>query len=105
MFDPTILKLASNVLDAARSKKIQLATAESCTAGLIVGALTEIAGSSDVVDRGFATYSNKAKEAVLGVPAAMIAEHGAVSRQVAAAMAQGARARAGADHAIAISQT
>ncbi|MGI4797726.1 MAG: CinA family protein, partial [Janthinobacterium lividum] len=73
------------------------ATAESCTGGLIVGALTEIAGSSDVVDRGFVTYSNEAKTEMLGVPAGLIGQHGAVSEPVARAMAEGAlqRSRAG----------
>lgn len=70
-----------------------VATAESCTGGLIVGALTEIAGSSDVVDRGFVTYSNEAKTEMLGVPAELIAVHGAVSEPVARAMAEGALSR------------
>ena len=70
-----------------------VATAESCTGGLIAGALTEIAGSSDVVDRGFVTYSNQAKMEMLGVPAEMIAAEGAVSSAVARAMAEGALAR------------
>jgi nicotinamide-nucleotide amidase len=80
-----------------------IATAESCTGGLIAASLTEIAGSSDVVDRGFVTYSNEAKTDLLGVPADLIATHGAVSSEVAAAMALGALAHSRA--AVAISVT
>jgi nicotinamide-nucleotide amidase len=90
------------VLDACRARKWTLATAESCTGGLVAGALTEIAGSSEVVDRGFVTYSNAAKMAMLGVPDATLAAHGAVSRETAEAMAQGALARAGVDLAVSI---
>ena len=79
-----------------------LATAESCTGGLIAATLTAIAGSSDVVDRGFVTYSNEAKMELLGVPSALLAEHGAVSEPVARAMAEGALARSRADIAIAV---
>ncbi len=81
---------------------ILLATAESCTGGLVAAILTEIAGSSAVVDRGFVTYSNAAKSEMLGVPASLIAEYGAVSAEVAAAMAAGALAHASADLAVAI---
>ena len=81
---------AETVLAAARAKGLKLATAESCTGGLVAGCLTEIAGSSDVFDRGFVTYSNEAKQAVLGVPEAVLVEHGAVSEPVARAMATGA---------------
>ncbi len=84
---------ARAVLGAMRARGWMVATAESCTGGLIAGALTEIAGSSDVVDRGFVTYSNAAKSAMIGVPAALIEAHGAVSEAVAAAMAAGALAR------------
>jgi nicotinamide-nucleotide amidase len=80
----------------------KLATAESCTGGLIAGLLTEIAGSSDVVERGFVTYSNAAKAELLGVPEALLAEHGAVSEPVARAMARGALARSQADIAVAV---
>ncbi len=80
-----------------------LATAESCTGGLIVAALTAIAGSSDVVDRGFVTYSNDAKNQMIGVPMPLIEAHGAVSEQVARAMAEGALIRSHA--AVAISVT
>jgi len=91
---------ATAVLDACRARGLKLATAESCTGGLVAGALTEIAGSSDVVDRGFVTYSNAAKLQMLGVPADTLREHGAVSAETAQAMARGALARAGAANAL-----
>lgn len=94
--------LAIQVLDAARSQTLKLATAESCTGGLVAAALTDIAGSSDVFDRGFVTYSNEAKVAMLGVSPETIAEHGAVSSQTAAAMARGAVEHSLADIAVAI---
>ncbi|MBA8880416.1 CinA family protein [Phyllobacterium myrsinacearum] len=78
------------VLDACRARGILLATAESCTGGLIAASLTDIGGSSDVVDRGFVTYSNEAKHDMLCVPMELIAVHGAVSEEVALAMAAGA---------------
>ena len=84
---------ATALLAALRSARLTVATAESCTGGLIAGALTAIAGSSDVVDRGFVTYSNEAKTEMLGVPAGLIEQHGAVSEPVARAMAEGALAR------------
>jgi nicotinamide-nucleotide amidase len=93
---------ATAVLEACRARGFKLATAESCTGGLVIGALTEIAGSSDVVDRGFVTYSNSAKEQMLGVSAATLREHGAVSRQTAEEMARGALAHADADIVVAI---
>jgi nicotinamide-nucleotide amidase len=93
---------ASAVLEACRSRSLKVATAESCTGGLVAGALTEIAGSSDVVDRGFVTYSNEAKQQMLGVPAATIDTHGAVSRETAEAMVRGALGFANADLAVAI---
>ncbi|MBN8936249.1 MAG: CinA family protein [Rhizobiales bacterium] len=79
-----------------------VATAESCTGGLVVGALTDIAGSSAVVDRGFVTYTNEAKEQMLGVPAETLKRHGAVSRATAEAMAKGVLAHAPADLAVSI---
>src|SRR6185369_7802766 len=94
MIDAETHALAVRLLNACRARKWTLATAESCTGGLVAGALTEIAGSSDVVDRGFVTYSNAAKMAMLGVPEATLAKFGAVSRQTARAMASGALARA-----------
>ncbi len=95
-------ELAAAVLDACRERGLMLATAESCTGGLVAGTLTDIAGSSDVVERGFVTYSNRAKSEMLGVPASMIERHGAVSEAVARAMATGAQTQAGVDLAIAI---
>ena len=80
---------AKAVLDACRARGLKVATAESCTGGLVAGALTDIAGSSDVLDRGFVTYSNEAKQQMLGVPADILRDHGAVSRQTAEAMARG----------------
>ena len=102
MFPPTMLTEAEALLSAARAQGWRIATAESCTGGLIAGLLTEIAGSSDVVDSGAVTYSNAAKTRMLGVPAAMIATHGAVSEPVARAMAVGARAAAEVELAVAV---
>lgn len=101
-FDAEILDRAAAVLELARARGWHLATAESCTGGLIAGALTAIAGSSDVVECGFVTYSNAAKTALLGVDAALIAARGAVSEEVARAMAEGARVRAGVEAAVAV---
>jgi nicotinamide-nucleotide amidase len=102
VFDSETLALAEAVLAACRERGWHLATAESCTGGLVAAALTAIAGSSDVVERGFVTYSNEAKTALLGVPAETIAARGAVSAQTCAAMAKGAVARAPVDLAVAI---
>ena len=96
------LAAAERVLAACRARGAMLATAESCTGGLIAAALTAIAGSSDVVDRGFVTYSNAAKTEMLGVPAALIEAEGAVSEAVARAMATGALARSAATIAVAV---
>jgi nicotinamide-nucleotide amidase len=93
---------ARAVLEACRKAGVMVVTAESCTGGLIAGALTDIAGSSDVVERGFVTYSYESKSELLGVPAAMIAEHGAVSEPVARAMAEGALAASRAQISIAV---
>jgi nicotinamide-nucleotide amidase len=93
---------ARAVLAAARARGWTLATAESCTGGLVAAALTDVPGSSDVFDRGFVTYSNAAKTEALGVPAALIAEHGAVSEAVARAMAEGAARASGARLAVAV---
>ena len=98
----TLRKQATSVLDLCRANGLLVATAESCTGGLVAGALTEIAGSSDVVDCGFVTYSNEAKTEMLGVPEALIAAHGAVSEPVAAAMAAGALANSHADVAVSV---
>lgn len=94
--------LARAVLASARSAGLTIATAESCTGGMVMAELTGIAGSSDVVDRGFVTYSNAAKTAMLGVPEALIAKEGAVSAEVASAMAEGALRKAGVGLAVAI---
>lgn len=102
MSDDRIRALAEAVLTRCRDKKLMIAAAESCTGGLIAGALTDIAGSSDVVERGFVTYSNRAKTEMLGVPAALVAWHGAVSAEVARAMAAGALAHAPVDLAVAV---
>ena len=91
---------AAAVLAAARAKGWRIATAESCTGGLLAGALTDIPGSSDVFERGFVTYSNASKTEMLGVDPALIEAHGAVSEEVAAAMAQGALARSNATLAV-----
>ena len=101
-FDPETLALAERVLNANRSIGRTVATAESCTGGLVSGALTEIAGSSDVVERGFVTYSNEAKTQMLGVAVELIETFGAVSIAVAWAMAQGALRHSNADVAVAI---
>ena len=93
MFDAPLLTRATDVIATLRAARLHLATAESCTGGLIAALLTEIAGASDVVDCGFVTYSNEAKTALVGVPSDLIAQHGAVSREVAIAMATGALAR------------
>ena len=100
MSDQQIIAAATRVLDAARAGGLKIATAESCTGGLVAGALTDIAGASDVVERGFVTYSNEAKVEMLGVEEATLIAHGAVSRQAAEAMAVGAIRRSIADLAV-----
>ena len=95
-------RAALRVLNLCRARGLKVATAESCTGGLVAAALTAIAGSSDVVDCGFVTYSNDAKQKMLGVPAAILARHGAVSAQTAAAMAGGALRRSKAHISVAI---
>jgi nicotinamide-nucleotide amidase len=102
MFPEEIERLARQVLERARSRGSTVATVESCTGGLVAGALTAVPGSSDVVDRGFVTYSNAAKTALVGVPEALIAAFGAVSRPVAVAMAQGGVRAAGGGAAVAV---
>ena len=93
---------AARVLEIFRARGLTIATAESCTGGLVVGTLTEIAGSSDVVNCGFVTYADEAKQTMLGVPAATLERHGAVSAETAAAMADGALKKSRADVAVAI---
>lgn len=102
MFSEKLRGEATALLELLRRRELKLATAESCTGGLIAALLTEIPGSSDVLDRGFVTYSNDAKIEMLGVPARLIAEHGAVSRDVAIAMAGGAVAHSLGDLAVAV---
>ena len=102
MFPAALLQLAKTVLDEARAQGLHLVTAESCTGGLVAACLTEIPGSSDVVARGFITYSNIAKAELLGVPMQLIVAHGAVSREVARAMAQGALTHAPSGVALAV---
>jgi nicotinamide-nucleotide amidase len=94
--------LSRSLLDLCRMRKLTIATAESCTGGLVAGALTDIPGSSDVIDRGFVTYSNDAKRAMLGVKATTLATFGAVSKETATAMAVGALEKAGVDLAVSI---
>ncbi len=102
MTSAELRRMARRVLDLCRARGLRIATAKSCTGGLVAGALTDIAGSSDVVDRGFVTYSNAAKHAMLGVPEATLKRHGAVSRETAAAMVKGALKNSLADIAVSI---
>lgn len=102
MFSSPLLRLAEVVLADARAQKLRIATAESCTGGLIGGLLTEIPGSSDVFDRGFIVYSNRAKSDMLNVPGDLIADMGAVSEAVSRAMAEGAVENSNAHMAVAV---
>ncbi len=102
MIGGRLRRTARGVLNACRARGLTIATAESCTGGLVAGALTEIAGSSDVVDCGFVTYSNAAKRKMLGVPAVTLIRHGAVSAETAAAMAKGALKRSQGDISVSI---
>ena len=102
MVDDKLIETAGRLLELLRAHGRTLATAESCTGGLIAATLTAVAGSSDVLERGFVTYSNAAKSEMLGVPDTLIAEHGAVSAPVAEAMAQGALERAPVDLALSV---
>jgi nicotinamide-nucleotide amidase len=102
MVDADLSERAGALLDLCRAKKLKIAAAESCTGGLLAATLTEIAGSSDVFERGFVTYSNAAKENMLGVTPSTLAKHGAVSRETAEAMAKGALAHAPVDLAVSI---
>lgn len=101
-FSQKRMERAAALLDTLRALKLQVVTAESCTGGLIAGLLTEIPGSSDVVERGFVTYSNAGKSEMIGVSADLIAKHGAVSKPVAIAMAEGALAHSKADISVAV---
>ncbi len=102
MFPDDIQRLARAVIEAAGARGLMVAAAESCTGGLVSAVLTEIAGSSAVVERGFVTYSNAAKTDLLGVPADLIDRHGAVSDPVARAMAEGALAHSRAQVSVAV---
>jgi nicotinamide-nucleotide amidase len=102
VFSAEILALAQSVLEACRARGWHVATAESCTGGLVAAALTAIAGASDVVERGFVAYSNEAKSELLGVPPATIAAYGSISAETAAAMARGAIGRAAVDLAVSV---
>ena len=102
MFAEALLSEARDLLAAARQAKAHIVTAESCTGGLIAALLTEIPGSSDVVERGFVTYSNQAKQELLGVPEELLRIHGAVSEPVCRAMAQGALKNARAEFSVAV---
>ena len=102
MYPDDVMAMAEKVLTLCRTANLKVATAESCTGGLIAGCLTAIPGSSDVVDRGFVTYSNRAKADMLAVDETLIVKHGAVSEPVACAMAEGALARSEADLAVAV---
>ncbi len=96
------MSLAAQILTLARHKKLMLATAESCTGGMVAAALTDLPGSSAMFDRGFVTYTNAAKIDLLGVSATSLRDHGAVSEQTAREMAAGALARSHAQIAVAI---
>ncbi len=102
MFTPELISSARALLTTLRSQSVRIATAESCTGGLVAALLTEIAGSSDVVECGFVTYSNAAKREMLGVRAATLDAHGAVSAPTAREMALGALARSQADISVSI---
>ena len=101
-FDPELVAEAADLLAVCNRHALLLATAESCTGGLLAAVLTEVPGCSSMFERGFITYSNEAKEQMLGVPAGLIAQHGAVSAEVARAMVEGALRHSRADLAIAI---
>ena len=102
MFASALLDEAARLLESFRAAEKRLVTAESCTGGLLTALLTEIPGSSDVVERGFVTYSNAAKQEILGVSANVLAAHGAVSEAVARAMAEGALVQSYADVAVSV---
>ena len=102
MFPDDIEILARKVVEAAAARGLMVAAAESCTGGLVSGALTAVPGSSAVVERGFVTYSNAAKSELLGVPGDLIVRHGAVSEPVARAMAEGALTRSAAQVSVSV---
>ena len=102
MLEKDIVAAAGRLLEICIRKKLTIATAESCTGGLVAGMLTELPGVSAMLERGFITYSNRAKEEMLGVPSDILAQHGAVSRETACAMAQGALLHSPADLAVSV---
>ena len=102
MFDLVVLEAAEHLLEVCKRKGLTVATAESCTGGLVAGAISAISGSSSVLDRGFVTYSNAAKEQMLGVRPTTLDAHGAVSRECAEEMAKGALEHAGVDLTVSI---
>lgn len=102
MFSSPLLADASRLIETLRARRMMVAFAESCTGGLVAAAVTEVPGASDVVDRGFVTYSNEAKIGTLGVHADLVSRHGAVSAEVARAMAEGALVHSEADIAVSI---
>ncbi|HMF22906.1 MAG TPA: CinA family protein [Pseudolabrys sp.] len=102
MSDQVAIDAAKALLAVCTQKKLTLATAESCTGGLVAGTISEVSGSSAVLDRGFVTYSNKAKQQMLGVTPATIDVYGSVSRECAEEMAKGALAHASVDLAVSI---
>ncbi len=102
LFPEALTVSAAALIDLCRSRGLMLATAESCTGGLISGLITSVAGSSDILDCGFVTYSNEAKTRMIGVPAPLINLHGAVSEEVARAMSEGALAHSRADITVAV---
>ena len=102
MFPFEITALATLVVDEARTRTLRIATAESCTGGLVAGAICQVSGASDVFERGFVTYSNRAKQELLGVPGDLIADLGAVSEPVARMMAEGALENSNAHVSVAI---
>ncbi|WP_084396128.1 CinA family protein [Henriciella aquimarina] len=102
MFPDRLRNLCLLIMDEARERRIRIATAESCTGGLLAGLFTEFSGSSDVLERGYVTYSNRAKEEVLGIPGDILADYGAVSEAVARLMAEGALENSRANLTVAI---
>lgn len=102
MLDDDIVEAAKRLLDICKRKNLTLATAESCTAGLVAGTLAEVPGVSSMLERGFITYSNEAKQEMLGVSANTLERHGAVSRETAEEMARGALAHAPVDIAVSV---
>ncbi|HWV55221.1 CinA family protein [Pseudorhodoplanes sp.] len=102
MLDDDIVEAAKRLLDICRRKNLRVATVESCTAGLVAGTLTEVPGTSSILDRGFVTYSNEAKQDMVGVSPATLKAHGAVSRETAEEMARGALKHAPVDLAVSV---